>query len=477
MVDVGHILDGRYRLLRVIGSGGMGTVYEALQLSLDRRVAVKVLRHELGGQGDARARFEREAQIVAKIANDHIAQVYDVAFTDWGDLYMVMELLSGADLRQELALRGALPLGEAVRYIRQACSGIGMAHRAGVAHRDLKPENLFLAEVGEERRVKILDFGIAKMLADSSALITASSTAVGTPAYMSPEQVDAASELDGRADIWALGVILYELVSGAGPFERRSPAAVLKAVLFEEPPPLKLVCPGIPDGLSDLVARAMSKSPTDRPGTAGELAEALAPFATMERRFASLQPRVPGGAPTVKVLGEQHEGSGRGSSVAKEPMPAVRLGQRRWARSGIGWLIGLGALGAVGLSWQLMALLGGATVQVNEGSRAVGSAMSGDVSSAAASQGTTSTDTSSGLGRGGLVPFSTTSSETLGAPAASAPPVLSSPVASPPSKIGGGHSPTRATTSSTAVSTATVLPPALQNQRSGGGRLDAPLHL
>jgi serine/threonine-protein kinase len=258
----------------------MGLVFEAEHLRLRQRVAIKFLRADVLCMADAVERFEREARASCRIRGPHVAHVLDVDTDEQGRPYMVMELLRGRDLEAELRARGALPIHEAVDWVLQACAAVGEAHAAGIVHRDLKPSNLFLAEESGTRVLKVLDFGISKVARDEPA-VTSAAVTVGTPLYMSPEQVRSSRDVDGRTDIWSLGVILYELVAGAPPFLGTTTAAIA-AIVADATPSLRRVRPDVPEDLELAVATALAKSPDDRFPSAEALGAALTPFASAD---------------------------------------------------------------------------------------------------------------------------------------------------------------------------------------------------
>jgi serine/threonine-protein kinase len=274
----GDVLDGKYRVDRVLGEGGMGVVYEAFHLRLRQRVAIKVLRPSILAQPEFVTRFEREARAAATLESPNVAKVLDVDTTDAGLTYMVIEYLEGNDLADELTRRGRLPIQEAVAWVMEACVPIAEAHGQGIIHRDLKPSNLFLAKKGTERVLKLLDFGISKVLAESDGKSTSSFGTLGTPHYMSPEHVRNASDVDRRSDIWSLGVILYELLTGTEPFPG-DPARVIAAIVTEPVPRPRTKRDDIPRELEDVIMRALAKDPRDRFHDVRALSIALSPFA------------------------------------------------------------------------------------------------------------------------------------------------------------------------------------------------------
>jgi serine/threonine protein kinase len=226
-------------------------------------------------------RFEREARAAATLESPYVAKVLDVDTSPDGLPYMVIEFLEGNDLAEELTRRGRFPVMEAVAYVMEACVPIAQAHALGIIHRDLKPSNLFLAKKGNERVLKLLDFGISKVLAETDAKNTSSFTSLGTPHYMSPEHVRSASDVDRRSDIWSLGVILYELLTGAEPF-RGEPTSVIAAIVADPVPLPRTRNADIPEALERVIMRALEKDPRKRFPDVRSLSQALAPFAPEE---------------------------------------------------------------------------------------------------------------------------------------------------------------------------------------------------
>src|SRR5262245_30625239 len=219
-VQAGEIIARKYRIERVLGAGGMGVVVVARHIHLDGLVAIKLLRAEVGKDEKVVERFMREARMAAKIKSEHVARVSDVDILDSGEPYIVMEYLRGRDLASFAAASGPLDVEEAVDYVLQACDAIAEAHARGIVHRDLKPANLFLSQrPNGSLCVKVLDFGISKLSEQARVQqdVTSTSTVLGSPMYMSPEQMRSSREVDGRTDIWSLGVTLYQLVTGELP--------------------------------------------------------------------------------------------------------------------------------------------------------------------------------------------------------------------------------------------------------------------
>lgn len=285
-IEAGTILAGKYRVDRTIGTGGMGVVVEATDTRLERRVAIKFLLPEYAEHAEAASRFMREARAAVKIKSDHSARVIDVGTLENGSPYMVMEYLEGADLAQILERDGVLSVEDAALYVIQACEAVAEAHSHGIVHRDLKPANLFLAQQPDGSvRIKVLDFGISKVAeTQKDHSLTRTSSMMGSPLYMSPEQMRSTRNVDLRTDIWALGVIFYEMVTGSLPFIASSVPELSAKVLLEEHEPLSSRRPDLPVALERVVARALCKSPADRFPSIAEFAMELLPFAPHRAR-------------------------------------------------------------------------------------------------------------------------------------------------------------------------------------------------
>jgi serine/threonine-protein kinase len=277
----GAVVAGKYRVERVLGQGGMGMVLAAQHVSLGTPVALKVLLPEAQHHRDVHRRFLREAQAAANLHGDHVARVIDVGLMADGAPYMVMEYLDGTDLAGLVKQRGPLPLGEVVDYVLQAIEAVAEAHSMGIVHRDLKPANLFLTHrPGGMAWIKVLDFGISKLVgADGERQdLTATRTALGSPLYMSPEQLRSSRSVDSRTDIWALGVILFELLTGDCPFGADTLTALTLAITLEAPQSLRGLRPDVPPELETIVLRCLEKQPDARFPDVAQLARALLPY-------------------------------------------------------------------------------------------------------------------------------------------------------------------------------------------------------
>ncbi|NJK90049.1 MAG: serine/threonine protein kinase, partial [Myxococcales bacterium] len=261
---LGRTVLDRYRLIRRIGAGGMGSVYEAEQLSVGRSVAVKLLRTEVGSDPVLRDRFRREAEITGRLRHPHTVSLIDYGETPEGTAIIVMELLTGKSLDGLLHERGALSLAEALRIGEQVASSLSDAHQRGLVHRDLKPSNIFVTKVSGEHFCKVLDFGIARFHEEGEAKLTATGQVFGTPRYMAPEQAMSAADVDARADLYSLGLILFECVTGQAPFRATTAIQYLTAHSIETPPMLRSLRPDAPTELERLIDGLLQKDPDKR---------------------------------------------------------------------------------------------------------------------------------------------------------------------------------------------------------------------
>jgi eukaryotic-like serine/threonine-protein kinase len=283
----GTIVAGKYRVDGFLGAGGMGVVLSATHVDLDAPVAIKLIREEHAQNEEVVARVMFEARAVARMRGAHVVRVLDVGRLPTGIPFIVMEQLAGADLAATLLRSGALPVRDAVEYMLQACEGLHEAHQLGIVHRDLKPENLFLANTRDGIVLKVLDFGISKDVGTSfqqspRSAVTSAGFAVGSPYYMAPEQMRASLEIDSRADIWSLGAILFELLTGKCPFDGESLPVIFAKVLSDDAPLLRELADSAPLELDAIIRKCLTKDPNERFQTVNELATALREFSVSD---------------------------------------------------------------------------------------------------------------------------------------------------------------------------------------------------
>jgi serine/threonine protein kinase len=338
----GQILAGRYQLGPILGEGGMGVVIEAHHLALDVPVAIKLIRSDLKHDEEFVVRFVNEARAAALLKGDHIARVYDVGQLDTGEPYLVMERLEGVGLEEYLKTNGPLDADHAVAVVLEVCEGLAEAHAVSLVHRDIKPANLFLSHrPGGRSVVKILDFGIAKRLADKARRsLTNPAKSLGSPWYMSPEQMADPSRVDQRADIWSLGILLYELLTNDHPFDGEGIPEVCAKVLSASAPSILDVRPDIDPDLDAVVRRCLEKDPDDRFPSVRALAENLVQF--VRAPPSSLRP--------VELGRSWRRRSSRSTLGSLEPI-ANHLGihrrRRSWVIAATGTCALLGALAGV----------------------------------------------------------------------------------------------------------------------------------
>ena len=279
-VAAGDLIAEKYLIERVIGAGGVGVVMAATHQGLGERVAIKFLQKRAAESDENLTRFRREVRALAKIKSENVARVMDSGSLPSGEPFMVMELLEGQDLAAVVKARGRLPLVEAVDFVVQACEALAVAHGLSIVHRDIKPANLFLSRAADGTPiVKVLDFGISKLLGDvRDQAVTQTLSVIGSPLYMSPEQMERPRDADARSDIWSLGVILYELVTGKPPFEAATMPMLCARICTAPPTPLGVHEIEVPAALEAAIARCLEKSPERRFPSVASLARAIAPF-------------------------------------------------------------------------------------------------------------------------------------------------------------------------------------------------------
>ncbi|HZU84626.1 MAG TPA: serine/threonine-protein kinase, partial [Polyangiaceae bacterium] len=287
----GAIVAEKYRVERVLGEGGMGVVVEATHLGLDQRVAIKFLLPEAMRHKEAVERFQREAKVAAKVKSEHVARVHDVGTLPGGEPFIVMEYLEGSDLRQ-LLRGGALAVADACEIALQACEALAQVHAAGIVHRDLKPSNLYVTRRADGSPcVKLLDFGISKFSwhddPGTDPALTATATILGSPSYMSPEQLKSTKEVDARTDVWSLGAVLYEALAGRPAFRGETVPQVCAMIASDTPPALATLRPDVPDALDRVILQCLEKDP-DRRARLVDLSRELV-LSAPERARASLE--------------------------------------------------------------------------------------------------------------------------------------------------------------------------------------------
>ncbi|MBM4374845.1 MAG: serine/threonine protein kinase [Deltaproteobacteria bacterium] len=340
---LGRTLGGKYRVTRLLGSGGMGCVYEAENVALGKRVAVKLLHVAAESDAAALARFQLEARAICAVDSDHVVKVFDWGQGDAGAPYLVMELLEGRDLAARLERHGRLPVDEAVRFAVEALRGLRKVHQAGIVHRDLKPENLLLVTGDDDRlHLKIVDFGLSKLIEpepraassedfERTARLTRSGTVVGTPLYMAPEQIEGLVEVDARADVWALGAILYEMLAGAPPFLGSSYARLVMAICQRDPSPISRENSAVSVELEAVIARAMTRERDRRFASADEFLSALVTAVPEVASSGGVVPTMRSAAPKESVVVTPREIAVLDDEPSAGPLDATILPKTRGA--------------------------------------------------------------------------------------------------------------------------------------------------
>ena len=339
----GDLLAGKYRIERVLGQGGMGIVYAANHELLGVKVAIKLLLTDISTSQEAVTRFLNEARNAMKIQSENVAKVSDAGHLEDGRPYMVMEFLEGDDLSKLLEQRGVLSIQEAVDYTLQALEALAQAHKEGIVHRDLKPANLFLvARRDKTMQVKVLDFGISKAtnpLSQGSGSMTSTKALLGSPYYMSPEQLRSSKSVDARADIWSMGIILFELMGGTPPFLGDNFGELFALILESDPPAIRSKRPDVPPQLEQVIMRCLQRKPEHRYSNVGELAAALSPFATARgqrvvQRILDVMP-IDGRPPSMAPLPPPAPVQSGATFAMHPPMPGASTGSGVFTAPGV----------------------------------------------------------------------------------------------------------------------------------------------
>jgi serine/threonine protein kinase len=368
-VREGDLLAGKYRVERVLGAGGMGVVVAARHVELDQLVAIKFVRDDAIASEDAVQRFLREARAAVKLKSEHVARVLDVGKLESGAPYMVMEFLEGSDLGKILSDHGPAAVDSAADWILQACEAVAEAHAAGIVHRDLKPENLFLARtVGGGQKIKVLDFGVSKAMGGASGEmsgLTRTRAMLGSPLYMAPEQMRSSRDVDARADVWALGVVLFQMLTDRWPFEADTMPELCLRVVTEPPLSLSSIRPDVPPGIVGVIEQCLEKNPAKRFANAAELATALEPFVQPASRVLAERARLamgvgsgvsslgrsgPRAAPSAPTVDSAGSGSTPGTSVpwGTDRVATPALERTKRSRSN-GLAVGIAVASAAGV--------------------------------------------------------------------------------------------------------------------------------
>ena len=332
---IGRLMKGRYQVRKKLGAGGMGAVYLAEQVSIGRKVALKILHGAFAADEEFVRRFRHEARMAASLNHHNIVTVYDFDQGDDGSLFIAMEYVDGRSLSEIIKQEAPLDIGRAVRLGWQIAEGVGAAHGVGVIHRDIKPDNIMVVGVGEKEEVKLMDFGIAR-LRDTGAMtrLTRSGVLMGTPAYMAPEQIEGGGEVSERTDIYALGLVLYEMLSGGAPFKASTPATVMVKQLREMPVPLRKSRSEVPVAVERVVMQALEKKPQSRQRDMEEIAHGL------RRAGGALgEAQIPRAVSKYRPLSQRIAGQ---FQAAKAQLPNVSITNQVAVVLGIGLILVLG---------------------------------------------------------------------------------------------------------------------------------------